>query len=71
MRCLIRTHDARGHTTPIEGNALLPLILYVALKRSVKSLKSIATSAIPAQSNGLVAKMVTCNISSLYKQKLI
>jgi len=44
---------------------------YNALKKSVKSLKSIAMSAIQTQSNRLAAKMVTCNINSLYKQKLI
>jgi len=41
------------------------------LKCQFKSLKSIATSAIHTQSNRFAAKMITCNISSLYKQKLI
>jgi len=65
--------DVRGRAVP-EGECIhirqcTPAC--VALKKSAKSLKSIAMSAMQTQSNKLVAKMVARNISSLFKQKLI
>jgi len=72
VHCLRYMHDAQGRAAP-EGEcihirqctpACVTTNIYVTLKKSVKSLKSIAMSAIQSQSNRLAAETILAACTS-------
>jgi len=69
VHCLICTHNAQvPEGQCIRIRQCTPACVTDYTLKVVKSLKGIATSVIQTFGNRLAAKMVTCNIRSLYKQ---